>query len=372
MREIRNFSIKKFLSLARPAAIGLLLFISLLALGQGGLASTPAPARNKPFLLSVYFKAGELKNMAEQAIARLEIEIQKNRDTAARARQLMELAAGRSDENARRAEQTAARALRLAEESQARNEQSLAEWKMRKARAEKSMSAVMGLLTSASGGGENILGSVTDISGQAEIQKKDGSSRVLNAETPGFLESGDRMKTTDGRAEVQLLGGRAAAKLDRNSELEVLGDSSEEQSFELLRGRFHGLVEKTDGFLARLKQGMEAYQEDLSAIKDLFTDDELRADVEKRLKLHFRAWEQGQFETYRKVIAVICVRGTEFAVRRFEDGGWELWVLEGEVEVTLPGNDRVIPVKAGYKCAFQEAGLTEPVLFDSIDKWWEK
>jgi len=79
----------------------------------------------------------------------------------------------------------------------------------------------------------------------------------------------------------------------------------------LVRGRVQGVVDKVDGFLARLKQGIQDYKEDLATIKELFTDDELRAATEKQLRFYYIKLED-KMEPHRKVIAVIAVRGTEF------------------------------------------------------------
>jgi len=52
--------------------------------------------------------------------------------------------------------------------------------------------------------------------------------------------------------------------------------------------------------------------------------------------------------------------------------GGEIWVLEGEVEVTIPGRDEPLLIKPGYKCTISESGVSEPILFDQLDRWWEE
>ena len=43
-----------------------------------------------------------------------------------------------------------------------------------------------------------------------------------------------------------------------------------------------------------------------------------------------------------------------------DDGGCELWVLDGEVEINLPGKAEPILVKSGYKYTFSETGPSCP------------
>jgi|GEM_PF-5762482 len=44
-----------------------------------------------------------------------------------------------------------------------------------------------------------------------------------------------------------------------------------------------------------------------------------------------------------------------------DDGGWEFWVLDGEVEITLPKKADRIMVKFGYKCTFSETAPSTPL-----------
>jgi hypothetical protein len=324
------------------------------------------PQQRNPFLLGAYFKARQVKEAAEKAIAELEAEIRRNREVADRSRKLMELAAQRSDDNARRAEQIAAQALRLAEESLARNEKTLAEWRGRKSWAEKSMAELMRLIKEGPIPQSSSISLASSLGGRARVIKPDGTSLDLGSDSPGFLSPGDVIKTAEGTAELQSLGGRATTQLDRDSELAVMDETCEAQSFELVRGRLHGMVDKVDSFLSCLKQGFEDYREDLGAIKDYFSDDELKAEVNKRLDFWFR------WRTLTKVTAAIAVRGTEYLIQRYPDNSVEVWVLDGEVELTFPGKSDTLTIKAGYRCSFNENGQSAPVPFDTVERWWEK
>lgn len=358
----------------RAACLLVLLFATVF---MGILMTSAADAfalqKRNPFLLGAYFKTRQLKDVAEKTIAELEAEIRRNRDVADRSRKLMELAAQRSDDNARRAEQIAANALRVAEESLARNEKTLAEWRVRKSWAENSMAELMRLIKEGLISQGLPISLASSLSGRARVIKPDGFSLDLGSDSPGFLSPGHIIKTSEGIAELQSLGGRATTQLDRDSELAVMDETDEAQSFELVRGRLHGVVDKVDSFLSRLKQGFEDYREDLGTIKDYFSDDELKAEVNKRLDFWFR-WAKGDINRPEsiKVTAVLGIRGTEYLIQRYPDNSVEVWVLDGEVELTFPGKSESLLVKTGYRCSFNENGPSAPVPFDTVERWWEK
>ncbi|MCX7972938.1 MAG: hypothetical protein N3B16_00355, partial [Candidatus Aminicenantes bacterium] len=72
------------------------------------------------------------------------------------------------------------------------------------------------------------------------------------------------------------------------------------------------------------------------------------------------------------VTAVLGIRGTEYLIQRHADNNAEVWVLEGEVELTFPDRGEPTIIRAGYRCAFNENGPSAPVAFDAVEKWWEK
>lgn len=358
----------------RAACLLLVLFATVfMGILMTSAADGLVPQQRNPFLLGAYFKARQLKDVAEKAIAELEAEIGRNRDVAARSRKLMELAAQRSDDNARRAEQIAAQALRLAEESLARNEKTLAEWRVRKSWAEKSMAELMRLIKEGPISQSLPVSLTSSLGGRARVIKPDGASLDLESDSPGFLLPGDVIKTSEGMAELQALGGRATTRLDRNSELSLMDETGEAQRFELVRGRLHGVVDKVDSFLSRLKQGFEDYREDLGTIKEYFTDDELKAAVNRRIDIWLR-WKKGDIIAADsiKVTAVLGIRGTEYLIQHSPDNGAEVWVLDGEVELTFPGKSESLIIRAGYRCSFNEDGPSAPAPFDTVERWWER
>lgn len=350
-----------------------LLATVFMGISMASAADGLVPQQRNPFLVGAYFKARQVKEAAEKAIAELEVEIRKNREVADRSRKLMELAAQRSDDNARRAEQIAAQALRVAEESLARNEKTLAEWRVRKSWAENSMAELMRLIKEGPISKGSPISLASSLSGRARVIKPDGSSLDLESDSPGFLSPGHVIKTSEGTVELQSLGGRATTQLDRDSELAVMDENGEAQNFELVRGRLHGVVDKVDSFLSRLKQGFEDYREDLGTIKDYFSDDELNAEVKKRLDIWFR-WAKGDIIRAEsiKVTAVVAVRGTEYLIQRNPDNSVEVWVLDGEVELAFPGKSEPLIVRTGYRCSFNENGPSAPVAFEKVERWWEK
>lgn len=358
----------------QPAA-GLLavLFAFLTFISLHPAPVTPAPQQANPFLIGAYFKVRQMIETADRNIARLEAEIRKNREVAARARSLMEQVARRTDDEVRRAGQIAAQALKLAEESAARNEKTLTEWQFRKATATRSLAEIQRLLKKGEAGTEagKIQGLVSSVSGRAEILKADGRSLSLDGGSPAFLEPGDSLKTADGLAELQGLGGRATTHLARDSELSMLKGEAGEESYELLRGRLHCVVDRAENFAARLKQGLDEYKEDLGAIRDYISDEQLQESVGKQLKYIYRKL-QNKTLNLKIPTAVLGVRGTEFILERDENGGGQVWVLDGEIEITFSGTNETIKISAGQKCSFTPDSHTAPVPFDSVEKWWEK
>lgn len=330
-----------------------------------------------PVLLAAYLKACELKTLATENISKLEAEITRNRTAADKARKIIELAAERNDDSAKRAGQTASEALRLAEASLARNEKTLADWKNKKARAENSVNEILKMMrqgTAVGQGGEagGPLGSVNDINGQVEILEPDGTSVRPGSDFPGFLEAGEVIKTGDGSAELQILGGRATAKIGPDSEMQIIGDKPGEQDIEFKKGKFYGAVTKVGDFVDKLKRGIEEYRADLKTVSEIFSDEEARSAVEKPLKVYLKKFEYDGKIVNSRITAVIGVRGTAFAIERHEDGSGEIWVLEGTVEVTIPGQDKIIYINGGYKSSFSDDEFFDPVPFDQVDRWWEE
>lgn len=333
-------------------------------------------ATANPVLLAAYLKACQLKALADENINRLEAEITRNRTAADKARKIIELAAQRNDDSARRAGQTASEALRLAETSLARNEKTLADWKTKKNRAENSATEILKMMKQGTagqaGGAGGPLGSVSDINGQVEILKPDGTSVRPGSDFPGFLEAGDIIKTSDGSVEFQILGGRATAKLGLDSEVEIIGDKPGEHDIEFKKGKFYGAVTKVGDFVDKLKRGIEEYQADLETVRKFFSEGGTIEANGNPLMIYLKKFIYDGKISRKNPTAICGIRGTEFAIDWREDGSGEIWVMEGTVEVTVPGQDKTIYINGGYKSSFSDDGFMEPVPFDQINRWWEE
>jgi len=368
--------------LALAVVVGVIAMVGMLfAVPEVAAATTviepQQSATANPVLLAAYLKACELRTLATENISKLEAEITRNRTAADKARKIIELAAERDDDSAKRAGQTASEALRLAEASLARNEKTLADWKDKKARAENSVNEILKMMrqgTAVGQGGEagGPLGSVSDINGQVEILKPDGTSVRPGSDFPGFLEAGEVIKTGDGSAELQILGGRATAKIGPDSEMQIVGDKPGEQDIKFKKGKFYGAVTKVGDFVDKLKRGIEEYRADLKTVSEFFSEGGTIETNGNPLMIFLEKIVYAKKVARMNPTAIFGIRGTEFAIERHEDGSGEIWVLEGTVEVTIPGQDKIIYINGGYKSSFSDDKFFDPVPFDQVDRWWEE
>lgn len=322
------------------------------------------PQYSKNFLLSVYFKAVELRDKAIMEIKKIDMEIKKNEETIQRAEKIISLAQQKGNT---KAEMIAREALIKAQEAKRKNEETRKQLELQKIRADRSYATIQNILSQRYDSQQQIKGFVTNYTGNIYIIKANGE-RV----TPenGFLEPGDKVWTGDGTAEMQMLDGRATAKIGPYSEFEMKKDTPEEQAVELLKGKVYMAVDKIDEFAKKMKEKVDQYKEDLQTIKDINEED-------------IKYWRH-QFTIFMKLIsqegchnnrcptAVCGIRGTKLTSEIKEDKAMEITVLEGVVDVNIPELNQTISLTEGNRVIITKDGIVKQEKVENPECWWEK
>lgn len=296
-------------------------------------------------LLSEYAQVREMRDRAEAEIVRLVSEIAKNEASIGRAQKIVALARQRSDPQARRAEAVARRAWEKAAAAQRANELARKQWQFAKVRSEAAGAAIRGLLAQGADAASGVRGMLTARSGAVSVTKADG--REAGA-TEVFLEKGDRLRVEDGRAELKVLDGRCVVVAGSGTEVLLAEDSSTRQVLEQIGGNAQLAVEKAEAFAERMGGAISRYWDDLRTIAGAD-----KAEIEAALKQGKR-WFEWRFDSRRhagmdKITAVVAVRGTRFNCDARTDGGLDVTVMEGEVDVTIPETGQSILLAAGEK-----------------------
>jgi FecR protein. len=314
------------------------------------------------WLLGVIFK---LENMRDKAIAdiqKYEGDIQKCDTTISKSENIVRLAQQKGNVQA---EIIAREASLKAHEAKIKNrdKKNLAE--INKKRAEFALATVKNELSNALSQPQKIKSVITNYSGRVEIQKENGETFDFGKNQPVFLEKGDFIMTYgNSSAELQFLEGRGSLKVGEYSKVKMEEDDKGTQTLNMLKGKAHIDVEKTDEYLKMLDEKLKEYKEDISNIPE---------DYEKFVK-GLRAQVQKKFEV-RTQGGGCAVRGTEFLVFEDDKTGTEIIVLEGSVEMKGVKGEKTIIVNAGNKGTVTKDGkLSEPKKIDlsKIERWWEK
>jgi tellurite resistance-related uncharacterized protein len=315
------------------------------------------PQYSNNFLLSLYFKAVELRDRAIMEIRKIDMEIAKNNETIQKSEKIISLAQQKGNT---KAEMIARDALIKAQEAKRKNEEIRKEWELQKIRADRSYATIQNMLSQKNDSKQQIKGFVASYTGNVYIIKANGE-RV----TPenGFLEPGDKVWTGDGTAEMQMLDGRATAKIGPYSEFEMKKDTPEEQVVELIKGKVYIAVDKIDEYAKKMKEKIEQYKGDLKTIKDIKEE-----DIEYLL-------EHSKFNkkfVHKCPTAVLGIRGTKYTVDVRDGNTTEINVLEGSVEVSnVKGNKKII-VEEGYGAIATRNGISDPQKIGQIERWWER
>jgi ferric-dicitrate binding protein FerR (iron transport regulator) len=322
------------------------------------------PQYSKNFLLSVYFKAVELRDKAIMEINKVDTEIKKNEEAIQKAEKIISLAQQKGNA---KAEMIAREALMKAQEAKRENEETRKQLELQKIRADRSYATIQNMLSQKYDSPQQIRGFVTNYTGNIYIIKANGE-RV----TPenGFLEPGDKVWTGDGTAEMQILDGRATAKIGPYSEFEMKKDTPEEQAVELLKGKVYMAVDKIDEYAKKMKEKIEEYQGDLQTIKDINEED--IQYLRHQFTIFMKLISQEGCRNNRCPTAICGIRGTKLTSEIKEDKAMEITVLEGEVEVNIPELNQTISLTEGNRAIITKDGVVKQEKIENPERWWEK
>lgn len=263
-----------------------------------------------------------LEKMRDDAVARIrtnEETIRKSNDLIRRARELR-----KPD-----VEAIAQRALAKALEAKKKNE-----WQLKKAR--EGIPRVRNLLAKTIGQEAKIQAVVSHVSGLAVYCKKGTDEWIdLNSDSGAYLEPGDEIRTASGRVELHMLEGEGT----------------------LMVGPFTRFTMRKPGL------GTE--------LIDLY-EGTIMPKVKKQLhSLYDKYFERFKVKTPTVIVAI---RGTQFLVNVESEKTTEIVVLDGTVEVSAPGGEKTVLVKAGHMLKVikgEDILKPSPVDLNRITRWWE-
>ena len=186
----------------------------------------------------------------------------------------------------------------------------------------------------------------------------------------GYLAPGDEFQTgNDGKAEVQIMGGRGVMTMGGNSKIRVEKDNGNAEVVRTLEGKFHFIVDKAEKFQADLETDMAALKDTLGQIS---VDSKETYD---RLMKEMKAKVQKKLEVKNRGGSTSSIRGTEFVVNEKQDGSCDLVVIDGKVEVTEPDGGKSVMVETGHAVLISSDGKLSGVRqldTTAIIKWWEE
>jgi len=318
------------------------------------------PQYSNNFLLSLYFKAVELRDRAITEIRKIDMEIAKNNETIQKSEKIISLAQQKGNT---KAEMIARDALIKAQEAKRKNEEIRKEWELQKIRADRSYATIQNMLSQKNDSKQQIKGFVASYTGNVYIIKANGERATPEN---GFLEPGDKVWTGDGTAEMQMLDGRATAKIGPYSEFEMKKDTPEEQVVELIKGKVYMAVDKIDEYAKKMKEKSEKYKEEIQTIKELKEEDI------KYLRNQFTIFMKLKSEEGETYTAVGGVRGTKFTSEIKEDKAMEITVLEGAVNVNIPELNKGISLSEGTKVTITKDGTIKQEKAKNPETWWER
>jgi len=317
------------------------------------------PQYSNNFLLSLYFKAVELRDKAIMEIRKIDMEIAKNNETIQKSEKIISLAQQKGNT---KVEMIARDALIKAQEAKRKNEEIRKEWELQKIRADRSYATIQNMLSQKNDSKQQIKGFVANYTGNVYIIKANGERATPEN---GFLEPGDKVWTGDGTAEMQMLDGRATAKIGPYSEFEMKKDTPEEQVVELIKGKVYIAVDKIDELAKKIKEKIEQYKEDLKTIKDIRDEDI------KYLHNQFTLLIRLKSEKGCNCTAVIGARGTKFSSEIKEDKSIETTVLEGIVDVAIPELNKKISLIDGNRVVISKDGTIKQEKAKNSERWWD-
>ncbi|MEN6561005.1 MAG: hypothetical protein ABFD52_09545 [Acidobacteriota bacterium] len=352
--------------ITKPNLAGLAVLACLLLAGSASILRGQAdqdPDGAKAFLLGAYLKTQTVIERTEADLEKVKRDIQADDGLI---RKLENIRSRARQANDARAEKAAEETLRTARAAGTKNEETWAALERLRARSIASRDALRGRIDALGrtpGPDPQLRGLVSDLSGSVRIAKKSGEIIDPASGGPVFLETGDAITTgPGGRAELQTLGGRAVVRLGGESEIRLAGDTVDKQAMELVKGRMYSAVDKPEELEARLSGPKPGRHFEEPGSLDKLTEKLLRP-----LRRLARKW----FEVIHSP-TVGSIRGTRFSFEVKSDGGTELAVYEGEVELRNIVNGKTVIVGQGFKATAAQDGISEPLKMETIDAWWEK
>jgi len=345
------------------------LLLLIILLFTGVAYAYDEPQYNSNFLLSVLFKAQELRDKATMEIRKIDMEIKKNEEAIQKSEKIISLAQQKGNT---KAEMVAKDALMKAQEAKRKNEETKKQWELNKMRADRSYAAIQNMFSQNLGSSKQIKGFMSNYTGNVYIIKANGEKASPDN---GFLDPGDKVWTGNGSAEIQMLDGRGSATLGPYSEFVMKKDTPQEQVVELLKGKVYMAVDKIDEYAKKMNEKIDQYKEDLQTIKQLNKED--IKDIENYLRNENRILRNIIRHVEEKVnktpiTVVVGVRGTKFTSEIKDNNTYEVTVLEGIVDVTILEKDKTLSVEAGNKAIIGVDGDVKVEKIDQIEKWWEE
>lgn len=222
------------------------------------------------------------------------------------------------------------------------------------------------------------------------VKECSGGVKIMNLQTKRLedacssytpLQEGDVISTsTDGRVELKILDGRGNFILGPNSTFVVRKDAPEEQAVELINGKAHIHVEKSEKYSNKMRELIESYKQDLKTIKGWADEkiEEIKNEEFRKRKLReFRVWLCKKIRYDDSLCEdghswVIGTRGTEVIVERDEEYIGKISVIEGAVEVTDSSQNKKFVISEGYTAIINLDGSVKQEKTETIDKWWSK
>lgn len=348
------------------------LVAAMVLLFSGFAFAYDEPKYDSNFLLSVLFKAQKLREQAREEIRKLDIEVKRNEATIQNSKQIIDLASQRNDANAKQAATVAKEAMLKAKEAKRKNEESKKQWELAKIRADRSYATILNIFNR--GSDRQIKGFITDYRGRVDIFKANGDKA---SPENGFIEPGDKVWTYgDSSAEIQMLDGRATARIGPYSEFVMKKDTPQEQVIELLKGKVYMAVDKADDYAKEMEENLEQYKNDIQTIKKWTSEqfDEYVKKIreyERKLSVSYPNCHVVDKKTKCLTVAV-AVRGTKFAGEVKENNSMEVTVLEGIVDITIPELGKTVSLTTGLKAIINKDGTIKQEKTDYVERWWEE
>lgn len=206
----------------------------------------------------------------------------------------------------------------------------------------------------------NTTAALIKYSGEISVQKSSGEQFKINENNFSLLENGDIISTAkDSKIELKFLEGRGDLVLGENSRLKF-SDNDSTNVVEMINGKAKMLVQKADEFEKELRELYDKYKQAVVTAPETYEQ-------------FVKRW-RNKFEVRRPGGGCGAIRGTEFIINSKLDKSFEIFVLEGSIEM-ISNDNEIVLINTGEKGIIDEEGiLHKPVQIDinNFEKWWEE